>query len=74
MKFMGIDLGDVKSTLSNVGNWNNVVQQFDSLKKKNDVLEDDILAAPYDYSYDCGWNAAIDHCSDIVKKVFSDAQ
>ena len=44
MKFMGIDLGDVKSTLSNVGNWNNVVQQFDSLKKKNDVLEDDIIA------------------------------
>lgn len=70
MKIFGFDMKEVENTLSNFGNWYSVISKIESIKKDTNILEDDILNCPYDYSYDSGWNAAVSQCVSIIMEVF----
>lgn len=66
MKVFGIDLNDVKDTLSKLGDLKSIRDSVADLKISEQNLEDLKYTDAYDYSNSLGYNLAIDDVLQII--------
>lgn len=71
MKVFGIDLNQVKDTLSKFGDLKMIRDSVADLKIPEQTLEDEKYTDAYDYSHSLGYNIAIDDVLQVIDSVIS---